>query len=200
VCVYSGQHYTRVENEGTRMTHHDKVFHGSVEELRAPQRVALLELPRVKKLCLDGIRVHSVLDIGTGSGLILERFLTPKQTGVGTDISLPMLHAARALVPDALFCACSAHALPFADGSFDLVMLGHVLHEVEDQTATLHEIRRVARTRVIALEWPYTHEEMGPPLHHRLQPAHVVAAAKDAGFRRVGSAALKHTMLFAFDV
>jgi len=37
-------------------------------------------------------------------------------------------------------------------------------------------------------------------LHHRLQPAHVVAAAKDAGFRRVGSAALKHTMLFAFDV
>jgi ubiquinone/menaquinone biosynthesis C-methylase UbiE len=42
--------------------------------------------------------------------------------------------------------------LPFADGSFDLVLFSFVLHHSEDQDTLLAEARRVSRSEVILLE------------------------------------------------
>ncbi len=101
-------------------------------------------------------------------------------------------------VPAGDFREAPAEKLPFPDQSFDLVYLGHVLHEVDDPLKTLQEAHRVARQRVVVLEWPYRAEEMGPPLEHRLQPATVLQWAAAAGFQPVESIPLTHMALFRF--
>jgi SAM-dependent methyltransferase len=72
----------------------------------------------------------TALDLGTGTGkgarLIAERF--PDCQVVGVDVSPKMVEAARRLLPEALagrvrFEVADAAALPFAEGSFDLVVL-----------------------------------------------------------------------------
>jgi ubiquinone/menaquinone biosynthesis C-methylase UbiE len=91
-----------------------------------------------------------------------------------------------------------AEKLPFADGSFDLVFLGHVLHETDHPADALSEARRVARLRVAVLEWPYQEEEHGPPLTHRLEPSVILALAKAAGFRAAERLTLSHMDLYRF--
>ncbi|HTZ51502.1 MAG TPA: hypothetical protein VMF68_07580, partial [Spirochaetia bacterium] len=53
---------------------HGHRFHGGVERLRAPERLALMEVPRVVALSLDGGGFASVLDVGTGAGVFAEAF------------------------------------------------------------------------------------------------------------------------------
>ena len=53
---------------------HERRFTGDVERLRAPERIARLEVDRVVNLCLEGTRVDNVLDVGTGSGIFAEAF------------------------------------------------------------------------------------------------------------------------------
>ena len=89
-----------------------------------------------------------------------------------------------------------AEKLPFEDASFDLVYLGHVLHETDDRHAALAEARRVARLRVAVLEWPHVDEEQGPPLGHRLLPAELLSLAKETGFGEVTSYTLQHMQLY----
>lgn len=47
--------------------------------------------------------------------------------------------------PTQAMVAADITALPFADGSFDLVVCSHVLEHVGDETAALAELRRVVR-------------------------------------------------------
>ena len=53
---------------------HEKRFDGGIERLRAPERVARLEVERVVDLCLEGVEIKNVLDVGTGSGLFAGAF------------------------------------------------------------------------------------------------------------------------------
>ncbi len=53
---------------------HHKQFHGSPEFLASPQRLALLEIPRVVEICLEDVAVRDVLDVGTGSGVFVQAF------------------------------------------------------------------------------------------------------------------------------
>ena len=48
---------------------HVKLYDGTVERLRSPERVARLEVDRVVSLCLEAADLRSVLDVGVGSGL-----------------------------------------------------------------------------------------------------------------------------------
>jgi ubiquinone/menaquinone biosynthesis C-methylase UbiE len=89
--------------------------------------------------------------------------------------------------------------IPFGDKSFDLVFLGHALHEADDISTALAEALRVARRRVVVLEWPYIGQDQGPPLAHRLRPDKVIACAKNTGFANVENAHLKHMELFLLD-
>jgi ubiquinone/menaquinone biosynthesis C-methylase UbiE len=175
-------------------------YPGSIEALRSPQRVALLEVPRVCEFCLEGAHVESVLDVGTGSGLFAEEFVKRGLRLSGIDVNPTMIEAARQAVPEATFLEAAAEVLPFPDGAFDLVFLGLVLHEVSDQTQALFEARRVARVRVVVLEWPYRAEEFGPPLEHRLRDEAIQAAASQAGFHHVESLLLAHMALYRLAV
>ncbi len=146
---------------------HEKRFDGGIEKLRAPERVARLEVERVVNLCLEGVNIESVLDVGTGSGLFAEAFFRRGLMVTGIDANPDMLPAARYYVPQGDFRQAEAEALPFAEASFDLVFLGLLLHESDTPLKVLQETRRVSQGRVCILEWPYIEAEFGPPLAHR---------------------------------
>jgi ubiquinone/menaquinone biosynthesis C-methylase UbiE len=174
---------------------HERRFSGDIERLRSPQRVARLEVDRVVELCLAGLQVETVLDVGTGSGLFAESFVKRRLTVSGIDPNLDMIEAARRFAPAAEFRQATVEVIPFADKAFDLVFLGLVLHEADDPRQALTECRRCARQRVAVLEWPYKEEETGPPLAHRLQTADVEAFARQAGFRAFETLELTNLVL-----
>ena len=175
------------------------------ERLRMPERVALLEIPRVLDLGLAGLGMAeaaaagtapTVLDVGTGTGLFAEAFLGRGMKATGIDPNPDLLEAARRLVPGAVFQDGTAEHLPFPDRSFDVVMMSHVLHETDAPRDALLEARRVARLRVLVLEWPYVDEDRGPPLAHRLRPSEIEDLAKSAGLVRIERIDLSHMQLY----
>ncbi len=176
----------------------DRVYR-SIQGLRAPERLAILEADRVASLSLQDHEMQSVLDIGTGNGIFAEVFVGLGLDVTGIDIQEPMLAAARKLVPGAHFELGSAEALPFTDGSFDLCFLGLILHESSSPLQTLQEVHRVASERVAVLEWPYKEQEMGPPLNHRLKAEDILHQAAALGFSHAQAISLKYLVLFLLD-
>jgi ubiquinone/menaquinone biosynthesis C-methylase UbiE len=84
----------------------------------------------------------AVLDVGTGTGVAARAtHARGATTVVGTDISTGML-AYRG--PDVAGIVCDAVRLPFADGSFDLVVSAFCLSHLENPLAAVTESRRVA--------------------------------------------------------
>ena len=178
----------------------ERTYHGGADRLRLKERIDLMEIDRVVSLSLAGIVVRSVLDVGAGTGLFAEAFAQSGLQVAGIDINENLLVEARKFVPAADFKVGSMENIPFDDKSFDLVFLGHVLHEAGDLSSALTEALRVAQKRVVVLEWPPIEEEMGPPLSHRLQPEAVIAAAQKAGFAKVHDVRLKHMGLYLMEV
>ncbi|MCX6122332.1 MAG: class I SAM-dependent methyltransferase [Ignavibacteriales bacterium] len=175
---------------------HERRFHGEIERLRTPQRLALLEVERVVDLCLEGIQATNVLDVGTGSGIFAEAFSKRGMNVTGIDPNPEMLKAAKDFVPAGKFQQGTIEEIPFKDKSVDLVFLGHVLHESDNIVKALSESKRVAKQKVCVLEWPYKQEESGPPLEHRLKSEEILTAVKQAGFSSVETIQLLHMVLF----
>jgi Methylase involved in ubiquinone/menaquinone biosynthesis len=171
-------------------------FHGNVERLRSPERLALLETERVVDTCLRDISVRTMLDAGVGSGVFAEAFAARGIDVTGIDVNPAMIEVARRFVPAGHFQVAAIETLPYPENSVDLVFLGHVLHEADNALQALSEARRVARVRVAVLEWPYRQEEMGPPLGHRLTPEKIIALVQQAGFQRYEEVALAHMVLY----
>lgn len=103
-------------------------------------------------LDLVAIDPHAaVLDAGCGAGAILlpAAHRAPLGHVVGIDQSPAMLDRCRADVSDAglrvYLARGDAQRLPFADASFDLVMMNHMLYHVPDIPAALAEARRVLK-------------------------------------------------------
>ncbi len=117
---------------------------------------------------------HTVrlLDIGVGRGTVmrmLDDALECDRAPVGLDVSRTALRLADADEenPDrgAGLVQGSATALPFADGSFNLVLCGHLVKHLEDDDvrALFIEVRRVLEPGGLALIW-----EFGPAGHRAL--------------------------------
>jgi ubiquinone/menaquinone biosynthesis C-methylase UbiE len=179
---------------------HPRRFNAAIDRLRSPERLALLEVDRVVKISLEGKNILSVLDVGTGSGIFAEAFSQQGIAVTGIDPNPEMLKVAAQFAPDGEYRQATVEEMPFADKSFDLVFLGHVLHESDDLAKALSESKRCAKQRVIILEWPYINEEKGPPFDHRLDPTLVIEEAKKIGFKNVNMLQLTHMILFIFEV
>lgn len=96
---------------------------------------------------IELVDVHDVLDIATGTGLVL-RALHRRQVDVrltGVDLSSGMLDVARRHLPTATWIEADAAALPVPDRSMDLITCVTALHAIPDTRATLSEWRRVLR-------------------------------------------------------
>jgi len=155
-----------------------------------------LEIERVVELCLETLFVTKILDVGSGSGLFAEAFALRNLEVMGIDKNPQMIKTAMDTVLDAHFREASAEKLPFQDNSYDLVFLGHLLHESNDPLAVLQEAARVAVLRVAVLEWPYLEEEDGPPLEHRIKSEEIVKLARKAGLTDVKKYKLEHMILY----
>ena len=96
---------------------------------------------------------ESVLDVGCGEGVLTREWAERLGTGrvVGVDLDDPRLRAEweAGARPNLEYRAAEAHALPFADGAFDLVAGIEVLEHVPDPDAALREMARVARRRLL---------------------------------------------------
>lgn len=177
-----------------------KRFQSNIERLRSPNRLERLEVKRVVELCLDGISVHSVLDVGTGTGVFAEAFMPLVGEVAGIDANPEMIDIAKKYAPTARFRQGLAESIPLADDKFDVVFLGHVLHESDNPLIALIEAKRCAKTRVAVLEWPYQDEQIGPPIENRMKPDDVSELAQKAGFQNVETIPLSHMMLYRLTV
>lgn len=90
-------------------------------------------------------RGDRVLDVGTGPGLVAAAATERGADVVGIDFSETMVTKARQCHPGIEFHMASADALPFEDGSFDVVIGNFVLHHVGQPDAVLREAWRVLR-------------------------------------------------------
>lgn len=105
-----------------------------------------------------------ILDLGCGTGIVA-RLLRERLGGgapiTGVDASAEMIAMARTLAPELDWREGNAMNLPFADGSFELVVSQQMLQFVPDRAAALHEIRRVLVPggRFVAATWRPRHEQ-----------------------------------------
>src|SRR5262249_47910613 len=91
---------------------------------------------------------RSLLDLGTGTGRILEMFGPRIDRGLGIDLSLDMLALARARIERAGLKHCSVrqgdiYDLALPASSFDAVVIHQVLHFLDDGARAIREAARV---------------------------------------------------------
>jgi ubiquinone/menaquinone biosynthesis C-methylase UbiE len=94
--------------------------------------------------------VHSLLDLGTGTGRMLELLGPHVERGLGIDLSLEMLALARARLDRARLRHCCVrygdlHQLGLPRDSFDTVIIHQVLHFLDDGGHAILEAARVLR-------------------------------------------------------
>jgi ubiquinone/menaquinone biosynthesis C-methylase UbiE len=103
---------------------------------------AMLEHPPVP------VSGSDVLDIGAGTGVACDAALElGARTAIASDISIEMLRHRTPAIPAVV---ADGATLPFADGSFDLVLSAFSLTHLPDPAAALTEWRRVAPAALIA--------------------------------------------------
>src|SRR5437660_796954 len=99
---------------------------------------------------LAGRPLRSLLDLGTGTGRMLELFGPKIDRGLGIDLSPDMLRLARARLERAGLKHCSVrqgdiYELPVPKDSFDVVVIHQVLHFLDDGARAIAEAARTLR-------------------------------------------------------
>lgn len=118
--------------------------------------------------------VGRLLDIGTGTGRVLELLAGAADTATGIDRSPEMLRIARGKLAaagnqKADLLQADMRALPFADASFDTVTMHHVLHFADDPQAVVSEAARMVAPggKLILADYaPHQREELRTRYQH----------------------------------
>jgi ubiquinone/menaquinone biosynthesis C-methylase UbiE len=180
-------------NPGDQTIARDRERLSSVRQARAAAaqayfRAHAAEWDRIRKLHVadeaveDAIRAalsdkpfRSLLDLGTGTGRMLEMFGSDIERGLGLDLSLDMLLLARDRLERAGLRNCSVrqgdiYDLPLANDSFDVVILHQVLHFLDDGARAIREAARVLRPggRLLVVDFaPHEQEFLREQFAHR---------------------------------
>src|SRR5699024_10391282 len=97
---------------------------------------------------LSHISFQSALDLGCGTGEMMERILQADASKdlCGIDLSEEMLAAARSKLPAQVrLLLGDSEALPFPDASFDVVFCNDSFHHYPAPRNVLREVRRVLK-------------------------------------------------------
>ena len=124
---------------------------------------------------LSGKPFRSLLDLGTGTGRMLELYGPEIERGLGLDLSLDMLLLARDRLERAGLKHCSVrqgdiYDLPLGNDSFDVVILHQVLHFLDDGARAIKEAARVLRPggRLLVVDFaPHEQEFLREQFAHR---------------------------------
>jgi ArsR family transcriptional regulator len=118
---------------------------------------------------------RKLLDIGTGTGRMLQLLSERMDEAVGVDINRDMLRIARVNLEREGLRNCHVrladmYRLPWADGSFDCAVLHQVLHYAEHPPAAIAEAARVLRLdgRLLIVDFaPHKLDELRRSHAHR---------------------------------
>lgn len=118
---------------------------------------------------------HAVLDLGTGTGRVLELLAPKASRAVGIDGSPAMLGIARARLEShgwrhVQLRQGDIYALPVERDGYDLVVIAQVLHYLDDPGRAIREAARVLRPggRLVVVDFaPHGNEELRSAHAHR---------------------------------
>jgi ArsR family transcriptional regulator len=152
------------------------------------------EVERALLATLPPSRVRDLLDIGTGTGRLLELFGKQGVNGVGLDLSREMLAVARANLAKAGIANCyvrqgDMYRLPWNGPSFDAVTIHQVLHFADEPAHAIAEAARVLKPngRLVIVDFaPHQLDHLRAPHAHRrlgFSDAEIAGWMEEAGLR-----------------
>lgn len=153
------------------------------------------------------VRQKTVLELATGTGLIAKHIVRYADHIEATDTSQEMIEQAKQGVKSAklYFSVQDMFHLPYADQSFDVVIVVNALHIVPEPEKALSEIRRVLKDDGVLVAPTFTHADnaffgkvkaffmklAGFPLHSKWTSPEYLAFLRENGWTVQKSAVLK---------
>ncbi|GAA4011296.1 metalloregulator ArsR/SmtB family transcription factor [Sphingomonas swuensis] len=118
--------------------------------------------------------IDRLVDVGTGTGRMIELFGAQARQSIGIDRSTEMLRLARVKLETAGIQAVSLrqgdmYALPLPDGEADVVLLHQVLHYAHSPASAIREGARLLRAggRLLVIDFaPHEREELRDSAQH----------------------------------
>ena len=162
---------------------------------------------RLYELLRPVVRHKTVLELATGTGLIAKNIVSSANHIEATDASSEMIAEARRdnQSVNLHFSVQDMFHLPYADESFDVVIVANALHIVPEPEKALSEIRRVLRDDGILVAPTFTHADnsffgkvkaffmklAGFPLHSKWTNEEYLAFLRENGWTVQKSTVLK---------
>lgn len=179
----AGQYFRRVAGQWDRIRGH------GAAETRVEER--LLNIVRERDF-----RRH--VDLGTGTGRMLQLMAEQTRASIGIDNSREMLAVARVNLANERYVHCQARygdilRADLEDGCSDLVTVHHVLHYLESPAQLVAEAARILEPGgllVVVDLAPHQHERLRDESAHRrlgFEEDEVAAYMRDAGMRCTGT-------------
>lgn len=153
------------------------------------------------------VRRKTALELATGTGLIAKNIVSSADHIEATDASAEMIAEARRdnRSTKLHFSVQDMFHLPYADESFDVIIVANALHIVPEPQNALSEIRRVLRNDGVLVAPTFTHADnsffgrvkafamklAGFPLHSRWTSEEYLAFLRENGWTVQKSTVLK---------
>ena len=160
------------------------------------------------------VRHKQVLELATGTGLIAKHIVRSADHIEATDASQEMIEQAKQGVKSTklYFSVQDMFHLPYADQSFDMVIVSNALHIVPEPERALAEIRRVLKEDGILIAPTFTHagndfrgnvkavfmKLAGFPLHSKWTSHEYLAFLRENGWTVQKSTVLKASFPLAY--
>ena len=160
------------------------------------------------------VRHKTVLELATGTGLIAKHIVRSADHIEATDASQEMIEQAKQDVKSTklYFSVQDMFHLPYADQSFDVVIVSNALHIVPEPERALAEIRRVLKEDGILIAPTFTHagndfrgnvkavfmKLAGFPLHSKWTSHEYLAFLRENGWTVQKSTVLKASFPLAY--
>ncbi|NMF56014.1 class I SAM-dependent methyltransferase [Collinsella sp. KGMB02528] len=158
-------------------------------------------------LLRPAVRRKTALELATGTGLIAKNIVSSADHIEATDASAEMIAEARRdnRSTKLHFSVQDMFHLPYADESFDVIIVANALHIVPEPQNALSEIRRVLRNDGVLVAPTFTHADnsffgrvkafamklAGFPLHSRWTSEEYLAFLRENGWTVQKSTVLK---------
>lgn len=160
------------------------------------------------------VRHKQVLELATGTGLIAKHIVRSADHIEATDASQEMIEQAKQGVKSTklYFSVQDMFHLPYADQSFDVVIVANALHIVPEPEKALSEIRRVLKDDGVLVAPTFTHADnaffgkvkaffmklAGFPLHSKWTSADYLSFLRENGWIARKSTVLKASFPLAY--